>query len=338
MYPIATLKARLLAGGTIILSEEVSNQYPIYKDNHHNNPWIFLSLSLESRVRLTVTNEKPAFLLKMGRDKYLSIVDLNTNEVVVEKVGYEEAIIHAPEQLFLGMYEYCKIGCKFCPFSVSSKKIHYSLDSIYADIDNAFDKPFTSIGITTSIPPHLSDDDVADEMIFIVKKIREKVGLNIPLGISTKIPTREKLVLLKEAGVNEVRLNIEVPNIELSKQLMLQKPLVDILESVKMACQVFGHGKVSSNIVVGLGESDDDVLYYIEVLAKLGAIATLYPYDPIETSDSYISTLKRPSAERLFSLAVKHKQILDKYNLDTRTLQTMCPACAASHILPGRDL
>ena len=126
---------------------------------------------------------------------------------------------------------------------------------------------------------------------------------------------------------------------ELSEKLMAQKPLSSIICSIKQACKVFGRGKVSSNIIIGLGESDENILFYVDKLAKLGAIATLYPYDPIkESSDPYINTLTRPSAERLLFLAVEHKKILDKYHLDTSSLLTMCPACAASHIFPGCDL
>ena len=335
-YFVNTLK--LLAGGTVILSEKVSSQYPMFRDNHHQNPWIFLSLSSTSRVRLTVVQENPSFLLDMNKTNCLFIVELATNKIVTENLIFEEVIVHAPDQLFLGIYEYCKVGCKFCPCSIRQEKTHYSLDSIYEDINNAQGKSFSNVGITTSIPPHLSPDDVADEMIFIVKKIREKLGSQIPLGVSTKIPTKEKLILLKEAGADEIRLNIEIPNTELAMKMMPQKPLNDILESIKIACQVFGTGKVSSNIVIGLGESDDDVLCHIEILAKMGAIATLYPYDPIEACDSDIKALKRPTAERLLRLAIGHKKILDKHCLDTAGLLTMCPACAASHILPGRDL
>ncbi len=198
--------------------------------------------------------------------------------------------------------------------------------------------PIQVIGITTSVPPNLSAEDVADEMIFIVGKIREKVGPKIPLGVSTKIPTKEKLISLKKAGADEIRLNIEVANTALSKLLMPKKPVGEIIKSIEIACQLFGKGKVSSNIVIGLGESDSDIIFCIEELAKIGAIATLYPYDPIETNDDYINTLERPSSERLYALAVKHKEILEKYRLDTSGLNTMCPACGASHIFPGRDL
>jgi len=191
-YYIARIKAKLLSGGTVTLSKTISEKYPIFYDNHHHNAWIFLSLSPTSRVRLTVDNNAPSFLLDVNSDNTLFIVDNKTKGVIARDLIYEEAIVHAPEQLFLGLYEYCNAGCRFCPCSISKDRIHYSLDSIYEDIDNANGKAYSSIGITTSIPPHLSADDVADEMIFIVKKIREKVGMDIPLGVSTKTPTKEK--------------------------------------------------------------------------------------------------------------------------------------------------
>ena len=79
-----------------------------------------------------------------------------------------------------------------------------------------------------------------------------------------------------------------------------------------------------------------DVVNTIERLAQIGVIATLYPYDPIDEHEK--SPFQRPDEDRIYNLAVEHKRILNKYGLDATALQTMCPACAASHILPGKDL
>ena len=101
---------------------------------------------------------------------------------------------------------------------------------------------------------------------------------------------------------------------------------------------------VSSNIVIGIGESDDDVVEGIDELSRLGAIPTIYPYDIIEKKpkkemDEIIqNTFRRPGYTRLVCLSMEHKKILSKYDLDPNLLMTMCPRCAASHIMPGKDL
>lgn len=340
-YQNAWLKAQILAGRTAVFDNNVpmSLKGKNNTENHHHDEWVFIKLNERSRVRLVITDKEPSFCISYNKNKGLVLINNYTREELLQHLEFEEAVVHAPEQLFLGLYEYCKIGCKFCPLSISHRNmIHYSLDSIYKDIDDSVGKSYSSIGITTSIPYNLSSDDVADEMIFVVQKIREKVGNNIPIGVSTRIPSEEIMRSLKKAGASEIRLNIEVPNQVLSKEMMPNKNLEEIYHSLSIACKVFGRGKVSSNIVLGLGESDQDVICAIRRLAKIGVIATLYPFDPFDSNELVVSEFCRPDAERIFRLAVVHKEILDEFQLDTSTLLTMCPACAASHILPGKDM
>lgn len=339
-YSNAWLKAILLAGRTVFFDANVPD-WAKHKDieNHHHDEWVFLRLNAQSRVRLVIDDIAPAFTIKYTAEKGLMIYENSTGKCLIAGVQIEEAVIHAPDQLFLGLYEYCKIGCKFCPLNSShGATIHYSLDSIYKDIDDSVDKQYSSIGITTSIPYNLSSDDVADEMVFVVGKIRSKVGPNLPIGVSTRIPSEVMMEKLKNAGASEIRLNIEVPNLLLSRKLMPNKAVDEIYQSLASACKIFGRGKVSSNIVLGLGESDRDVIDAIRRLAELGVIATLYPFDPFPTEGKSGLTFCRPDAERIYRLAIAHKEILDEFKLSTATLETMCPACAASHILPGKDL
>ena len=341
IYSNAWLKARILAGRTVIFNENVpqSIRSKYNSENHHYDEWIFIRLNENSRVRLVIDENSPAFSINYIDSIGLLLIDNKNEEILIKGFEIEEAVIHAPDQLFLGVYEYCRIGCKFCPLHINhGEKIHYSLDSIYKDIDMSKKKGFSSIGITTSIPYSLSSNDVADEMIFLVRKIREKVDPSIPIGASTRIPSESAMKQLYAAGASEIRLNIEVPNQILSKELMPNKSLEEIYQCIDVACRIFGRGKVSSNIVLGLGESDQDVIDAVRCLAEIGAIATLYPFDPFDSSNLISNEFIRPKADRLYRLAVAHKKILDEYKLDPLSLKTMCPSCAASHIFPGRDL
>lgn len=343
---ILHVKARLLAGTKIAFTEKTktalrntnSNLMKNYTDNHHSNQWVFIKLSGKSRVRLTLSNDAAFELdLQNFESKSFSILDSQTKNVIANDVYIEEALVHAPEQLFLGLYEYCDTKCKFCPLTYRKERVHYSLDDIFKDISENSNKKFSNVGITTAIPPNMTKEEVGDELAFVISKIVEKIGTDIPLGVSTKCPTMETLEKLQSAGANEIRLNIEIYNPELAYKLMPNKRIDDILGSIENACKVFGKGKVSSNMILGIGESDDDIIKGIDVLAQMGAIATLYPYDPIENVELN-GKFEIPTSERLLYLAQIHKEILDKYQLDTNELKTMCPGCSASHIFPGKDL
>lgn len=332
------IKAELL--NNAIMIDNSCNKYSKIKDfinneNHHYHEWIFLKTSDNIRIRMTTSLNSNYVLIY--KDSKFSI--MKDGKTLLEDVCLEEPIVHAPEQLYMSLYQYCKVGCKFCPLSISKDRVHFSLDTIYSDIDESINKKITSMGITTSVPYNLSLSDLEDEILFVVEKVRQRLP-KIPIGVSTKCPTRRFLERLKKAGVSEVRLNLEVFNEELAKKIMPNKSINEIKESLLVAVQVFGRGKVSSNFIVGIGESNTDIENGIKWCCSNGIIPTIYPYDPIDLTIELDEKLDfhKPSSKRLIQLAKIHKKYLIENNLFSESLKTMCPACAASHIFPVRDM
>lgn len=329
---VLSLKSKLLSLAKIKISEKIQDQVDIeYRGNLNKDLWVFLKLNESSRVRLTISDDAKLLLDKKDKDN-LIIFDLIENTVLIENVVIEQPLAHAPEQMFFTLYRTCKRGCKFCPLTYSNEKAHHSLNDIIGRIKG--NKTPLSIGITTASPPYLETKDIVDEICFIASKIKETTNSKIPIGVSLNSPNADELSLLKKYGIDEIRLNLETPNEELAKSIMPNKPIKDIYCSIENAVNTFGAGKVSSNIIVGLGESDEDIISGVEKLASIGSIATLYPYDPIKNNHMLFF---RPSELRLYNLALSHKQILQKYGLHPMNLKTMCCSCAASHILPEKD-
>jgi biotin synthase-related radical SAM superfamily protein len=107
-----------------------------------------------------------------------------------------------------------------------------------------------------------------------------------------------------------------------------------ILESLKEAVDVFGKNHVSSNIIIGLGETDECVRQGVECLAKMGVIAVLRPISisPLRRED--LKTAIRPSPERLMKLMGMTREILRKYGLSVSESRTMCLACTGCDLTP----
>lgn len=326
-----SLKSKLLSLAKIKISKKLQSQINFeYKGNLSRDLWIFIKINKSSRVRLTISEDAKLLLDKNDKD-ILVIYDLSEKAILAENIVIEQPLAHAPEQMFFTLYRTCKRGCKFCPLTYSKEKTHHSLNDIIGRIKE--NKDPLSIGITTANPPYLKTKDIVDEICFIASKIKETTNSKIPIGVSLNSPNADELSLLKKYGIDEIRLNLETPNEELAKSIMPNKAIKDIYLSIENAVTTFGVGKVSSNIIVGLGESDEDIIYGVEKLASIGSIATLYPYDQINNNHLFF----RPSELRLYNLALSHKQILQKYGLHPMHLKTMCCSCAASHILPEKD-
>lgn len=332
---IAFIKAMLLSEGNIQLDSNIDIQ-DLYNStgNIMKGQWIFIRISKKSRVRLTLNHVSRFILTRSNKDDFF-IQDVLTQNILVEHVAVERIIAHAPEQLFFLLYKNCTNGCLFCPLTYHKDHSHYNWEKIQQKICDNRNCKIKSVSFTTSCPAEKTQNEIVNEMAANIIKTRELMGNDIPIGISLKTPSKEQLLYLKKSGATEVRLNIETYNPLLAKSLMPNKEISKILHSIEMAVDIYGKEKVSSNIIIGLGESDNDILRGVQRLSKTGALTTLYPFDPISRFDN---KFKRPSAERIYNLAVEHNNILQKYNLNPLNAKTMCCQCAASHLYPGKDL
>jgi len=110
-----------------------------------------------------------------------------------------------------------------------------------------------------------------------------------------------------------------------------------IVKSLEHAVSVFGRNHVFSNILIGLGESDETVIKGIEMLAGKGVIPILRKVNPhpLRKDDVYV---EKVSAGRLLKLASEERRILEKYGLDVKQAVTGCLPCTGCDVSPVRDL
>jgi biotin synthase-related radical SAM superfamily protein len=349
---IISLKAKLLSAGLIKIRgstldkarEENRHLSKLISDNKNlcSWPWLFIKLDQATRVRLIVDPTLSCDLeLTIDDDvDFYSIRDKSLS--VLAKVTLEDSLYHCPEQLFFNLYTWCSNGCEFCPLAAKTAKPRDTIERMISVAADSKKHGLKGIGITTGIPAYLTSEKLIDELARAIAKLRKVVGNNVPIGVSPFASSRSQLELLFNAGADELRINSETFNRDLFSCICPDKNLDDILESLHQAVGIFGVGKVSSNIIVGLGENDDDVRRGIDELCNLKVIPTLYPLDPIpgkyerllEVSGGKAS---RPEAKRLLKLAKYQWQALLKMNLDPSQLRTMCPACSASHIMAKID-
>jgi len=351
MEAMVKIKAELIAGAYVRISEPLladwrsrpPSEQMVELDNLYHFPSVFIRLTDSMRVRLLGRQDNAPFELEHSTTADLYNLTRSDGTTVLSNVELERAQLHAPDQAFFTLYDRCVLDCRFCPVSIPGRtEISYSPEQMVEQIHRIGIERLSSIGITSGIPFQLARGRVIRDTARAVELMRHAFGDNIPIGVSVLMPSRRSLLALKRAGATEIRLNLEVHNEELARRLTPHKRPGLILNAIEEAVGIFGRGKVTSNMILGIGETDEDVIAGVEHLARLGAIATLYPYDFVPERHEILlgltaGTVQRPSAERLLSLAYKHKEILTKHCLDPRDLKTMCPACCASFLMPFVD-
>ena len=281
------------------------------------------------RVRLEVDSDSPVKMVQQNGD----VVILKKNKELA-RGKIEPVVAHCPDQTYITISEQCVYDCKFCSVPKFQGKIK-TLDQVLEIVENAYKEgklktiAFTS-GVATT--PEKEIDRVVEYVTAVAK-------YNVPIGVAV-YPTKDSSQRLKDAGVTEVKYNVETMDREIFKRICTGRKgesLDFILTSLRDAVKVFGKNRVTSNIIIGLGETDECVKKGVEYLAKMGVIAILRPITISRYREGEISAT-RPNAERLLKLAKITCDILEKYDLDVEVSQTMCLPCTGCDLTPFRDV
>ena len=325
----AEIKAELTAVGNVDADESLLSRASASTAGPGTGLRSIFFRSGGHRVRLEINKKSP---LKMIKSNGEFIILKNNKELVRGEL--EQILAHCPEQAYITLSEQCIYDCKFCSVPKLQGKIK-TIDEVIAIVENGRKTGrLKVIALTSGIAK--SPEDEIDRVVEVVKALKK---YNVPIGVSVH-PTRDSSQRLKEAGVIEIKYNVETMDRSIFKNICKGRKglsLDFILESLRDAVNLFGKNKVSTNFIIGLGETDECVREGVEYLAKMGVIPILRPITISPLREGEIDAT-RPSAERLLKLAGMTREILDKYSLNVNISKTMCLPCTGCDLTPYRDL
>ena len=336
-------KAALIADGHLYISPDIFLPYPLSISSA--GPSVrSKSLALEfnnHRIKLNLTRNKETLYHLHQRAGHFSIY--RNGEKFLENVNIIPVYFHAPEQAFVNLQSRCILKCLFCSQNEipAHMTTHLNSSKFFSFLDKAIHHPtIFSAAITSGIFP--TNEQVIDRMckaINHVKQMRE----DMPVGVEPYIRNYNEIDMLKNAGADEIKINLQIPDIELFNRLCPQMDYIHILQMLEYAVDSFGKGKVCSNILFGLGESDESVISALHQLAERGVTPTLrmIRYDEYNR-ERILKTLgslpKKTDEQRIVTLAYEHKMILEKNRLSPKTFSTMCHRCCCCDLTPFIDI
>lgn len=337
----ASKKAALLSGGPIKVPPEFRPPFPLSRSTAGpgaGSAAIVLSFQ-GSRVKKALSASEGEFELAGDGPEYTIMKD---GEPFLENVEIEPVVAHAPEQAFFNLGTRCIYSCKFCTSPRIDDGIVKGLgpDKVVALILRVSSRPdFRAVALTSAVVA--APQEAVDKMAYVISEVRLRLP-GVPIGVEPYIDDLAQIDQLKGAGADEVKLNIETYDRGILAKVCGEQDFEHIMAGIAHAGKVFGRGKVTSNIIVGMGESDQNVLDGVEALAELGCVANLRPLRLNELNrgpmTEALGPLEPASPERLLRLAEGHKRILERHGLTTETLHTMCHACTCCDIVPFRDI
>ncbi len=212
------------------------------------SPSIFFR-SGNRRVRLRINDLSP--LRVMSEDEHVIVTK---GDDVLARGVLERPLCHCPEQAYIILSEKCIYDCQFCSIpklqgeEKTSSKVHQMVAEAYATGE------LKAISLTSGVA--VSPGKEVKRMANIVKQLAREYDL--PIGVSVH-PTKDSSEELYSAGACEVKYDVETMDPELFRRFCPDLSLPAILEALENAVNIFGRNRVSSNFIIGLGESDETV-------------------------------------------------------------------------------
>jgi pyruvate-formate lyase-activating enzyme len=337
----ARKKAELLAGGPVRIPKEF--HLPFLPSRSTAGPGAGAPAVVfgfgNTRAKKPVSRDGGEFEL-VQRDGAKAIT--RGGRMFIRDVDLVPTLLHAPYQAFVNMDSACTMGCAFC----ASPKLDRSLtkglteDKIVDMVLRASGQTgFEAVAITSGVPD--SPAMTIERMARVVSRLRRELP-RAPIGVEPYATRPDQIDLLKDSGADEIKLNIETFDRDIFERICPKRDYDTILHVINHACEVFGRNRVCSNIIFGLGETDENVLEGVRVLGNMGAVATLRALRRSEFNvpelEKALGSLRPVTADRMLMLAREEKKILMKYGLNPLEMRTMCHKCLACDIVPFWDL
>ncbi|TFG05986.1 MAG: MSMEG_0568 family radical SAM protein [Promethearchaeota archaeon] len=161
----------------------------------------------------------------------------------------------------------------------------------------------------------------------IVREIKQYYDIPIHVQLEPPEPL-QSLDDLHRSGVDTIGIHRESFDSDVLQDVCpgkIQLPLTKYIAAWKHAVQLFGDNQVDSYILVGLGESDSNILEGAKTLLELGVIPYIVPFRPILGTP--LETHPTPNATRLRAIFVQIAHLLREYYIDPTKSKAGCVRC-----------
>jgi biotin synthase len=184
----------------------------------------------------------------------------------------------------------CTANCSFCPQARSSRSKAellsrvswpiFSTRSVLEGIENAVHKG----KIRRVCIQALNYPDVFLHLAALVKTVRQHA--EVPVSISCQPLNGENIRRVAEAGADRIGIPLDAATEKLFDEV---KGAVaggpynwkNQFRQLRRAVEIFGKGKVSTHLIVGLGETEKEAVRTIQECVDMGVLPALFAFTPI---------------------------------------------------------
>ncbi len=188
----------------------------------------------------------------------------------------------------------CIFDCKFCTQAKTSTANENLLSRISwpefeeKDVFKALEERQDRFKRTCLQVVHSEDHE---DFLDYVKKIRDVCAL--PISVDLKADDIGTIRKTFEAGADVVGLPIDAANPRIYSEIK-DGSLSSRIELIKKAAREF-RNRISTHLMIGLGESEKDAVYVIKEMHKSGVTTALFAFTPMK--GTALEKMKQPAIE-----------------------------------------
>ena len=210
----------------------------------------------------------------------------------------------------------CTANCAFCPQSRESVARSDRLSRVvWPDFktEEVVEKLMNSRSVDRVCIQSLNYENVFEDVVGLVGTLMEE--LMIPISISIKPLDVTQLEKLETLGVDRVSIPLDSAGSEVFRSVKgfgVGGPYSweAHWKGLEDALRVFGPNRVSTHLIVGLGETDQDLARVLQRLTNLGILPGLFAFTPIQ--GTRLARSDRPSIPRYRRIQLLHFLITRK--------------------------
>lgn len=213
----------------------------------------------------------------------------------------------------------CLANCGFCP---QARKSHGRADMLSRvswpafstkQVFNRIEATAKNGGIKRVCIQALNYPGVHAHIQELVREISKRI--NIPISVSCQPLNQENIRLLAEVGVERIGIPLDAATPEIFDKVKgasaggpydMERQLALLREAVK----VFGKGRVSTHLIVGLGESEKEMVEMIQKCVDMGVLPALFAFTPVP--GTALESLKQPPIQQYRRIQVARHLIFHK--------------------------
>jgi len=184
----------------------------------------------------------------------------------------------------------CRADCRFCSQAKSSTSKADMLSRVSwpkhrsIEVLKALENAWKENSVKRVCIQALNYPGVFSEVYALVKGITTR--MEIPVSLSCQPINGKEMRLLTDAGLDRIGIPLDAANPEVFGKVKGPEaggPYLwkKHLDAIQEATRIFGKGRVSTHIIVGLGERDLEIVRLVDDMVKLGVCPAIFAFTPV---------------------------------------------------------